>query len=103
MGKADIITYPELCSRIERHKPDQPQIRAVIKWDEDEIVFMTRQALTLCTEACLRLVPKHRMITNQKSDFSLKIDISIHNWASEKICSVRYTQYQYVLFWKSRK
>ena len=50
-----------------------------------------------------RLVPKHRMITNQKSGFSLKIDILIHNWASEKICSVRYTQYQYVLFWKSGK
>ena len=27
------------------------------------------------------------MITNQKSEFSLNIDILIHNWASEKKCA----------------
>ena len=33
---------------------------------------------------CFRLVAKHRLITNQKSELSLKSDILIHNWASEK-------------------
>ena len=43
------------------------------------------------------------MISISKTCFSLKIDILIHNWASKKICSIRYTQYLCFLFWKSRK
>ena len=34
---------------------------------------------------------------------SLKIDFWIHNWTSKKICSKRYTQYGYILFWTPRK
>ena len=56
---------------------------------------------TLCIE--IRLVIKHRMISISKTCFSLKIDILIHNWTSKQICSIRYTQYLYFLFWKSRK
>ena len=59
--------------------------------------------LSYASQPKLRLVPKHRMITNQKSGFSSKNDILIHNWASEKICSGRYTQYQDYVFWKSGK
>ena len=50
-----------------------------------------------------RPVSKHRLISISKTCFSLKIDILIHNWTSKKICSIRYTQYLYFLFWKSRK
>ena len=39
----------------------------------------------------------------QKTCFSLKVDIFIHNWTSKKICSIRYTQYVHILFWTSRK
>ena len=38
-----------------------------------------------------------------KLDFSLKINISLHNWASKKICSIRYTQYVHISFWTLRK
>ena len=31
----------------------------------------------------------------QKLEFSLKINISLHNWTSKHICSIRYTQYVY--------
>ena len=51
----------------------------------------------------LRLVIKHRMISTSKTCFSLKIYILIHNWTSKNICSIRYTQYVYILFWTSRK
>ena len=50
-----------------------------------------------------RLVTKHRMISIGKTCFSLKINISIHNWASKKICSIRYTQYVHISFWTLRK
>ena len=38
-----------------------------------------------------------------KLDFSLKINISIHNWSSKKICSIRYTKYMHISFWTLRK
>ena len=34
---------------------------------------------------------------------SLKIVFWIHRWTSKKICSKRYTQYGYILFWTPRK
>ena len=39
----------------------------------------------------------------QKLDFSLKINISLHNWTSKHICSIRYTEYVYIFFWTPRK
>ena len=38
-----------------------------------------------------------------KLDCSLKVNISIHNWSSKKICSIRYTQYVHISFWTLRK
>ena len=38
-----------------------------------------------------------------KLNLPLKINISIHNWRSKKICSIRYTQYVHVSFWTLRK
>ena len=34
---------------------------------------------------------------------SCKIDFWIHNWTSKHVCSIRYTQYVYILFWTPRK
>ena len=60
--------------------------------------------LRMTCGACLpRLVVKHRMISIGKTCFSLKINISIHNWTSKKICSIRYTQYVHISFWTLRK
>ena len=39
------------------------------------------------------------MISISKTCVSLTIDILIHSWTSKNICSIRYTQYLYVLFW----
>ena len=50
-----------------------------------------------------RLVPKHRLISIPKTCVSLKINISLHNWTSKKICSIRYTQYVHISFWTLRK
>ena len=50
-----------------------------------------------------RLVPKARMISISKTCFSLKTMILLYNWASKKICSIRYDAYLYLLSWKSRK
>ena len=38
-----------------------------------------------------------------KLDFSLKINIWIHNWSSKTICSIRYTQYVHSSFWTLRE
>ena len=43
------------------------------------------------------------MISIPKLDFSMKINISIHNWSSKKICSIRYTQYVHISFWTLRE
>ena len=51
----------------------------------------------------IRPVPKHRMISISIFEISLKIDISIHNRTSKKICSIRYDVNLYLLSWKSRK
>ena len=40
---------------------------------------------------------------SQKFDVSLENDISIHSWTSKHICSIRYTQYVYILFCTPRK
>ena len=37
------------------------------------------------------------------SQNTLKNDISIHNWTSNNICSIRYTQYVYFVSWTLRK
>ena len=50
-----------------------------------------------------RLVYKGGVISYQKSEFSLKIDILLHNWASKWIYSIRYEACLYFLFrmpWK---
>ena len=44
-----------------------------------------------------------RMISIPKFGFSLKINISIHNWSSKKISSIRYTQYVHISFWTLKK
>ena len=54
-------------------------------------------------DANCRLVHKRGVINYQKSDFSLKIDILLHNWASKWIYSIRYDAYLYCLFWMPRK
>ena len=43
------------------------------------------------------------MISIPKIDFSLKINISLHNCDSKKTCSIRYDANLYHLSWKSRK
>ena len=50
-----------------------------------------------------RLPSEGRMISISKTCFSLKIDNLIHKWTSKRICPIRYTQYLYFWFWKSRK
>ena len=47
--------------------------------------------------------PKGGVINYQKSDFSLRIDILLHNWASKWIYSIRYDAYLCFLFWMPRK
>ena len=58
--------------------------------------------IPLDVHICGRLVPKHRLISISIIDISLKLDILIHNWP-RNTCSMRYTQYVYIIIWTSRK
>ena len=60
-----------------------------------------RHLHTVHVKAGFRL--KVGQISISKTCFSLRIDILMDNWTSKNICSIRYTQYLYFLFWKSRK
>ena len=57
-------------------------------------LFVTNHA-----DCCLRWGDKYSKFPKK----TLKIDISIHTWTPNKMCSIRYTQYVYMIFWTSRK
>ena len=56
--------------------PSSREITITVDWHQREEHSLTRSPLC-------RLVHKGGVINYQKSDFSLKIDILLHNWASK--------------------
>ena len=58
---------------------------------------------THAVKSLYRLVHKGGVIHYQKHDFSLNIDILLHNRASKWIYSIRYDAYLHYLFWMPRK
>ena len=75
----------------------------LVSWDAEHVANKPLRGPANLQTLEIRLVPKHRRISIGKTCFSLKINISIHSWTSKQICSIRYTQYVYILFWTSRK